>query len=163
MKGFYFFRPEDSNSWRIWNYGCVYFYYPLITVEEWLGTVDGIGCEPMWRLSGSSTPITDTPAQVLNEAFDLVHTGSHPATVYLDQNLRVISVFCCPLCSAETEPEFRIKEKDGTVSEKDLPSATVMEGKRRLAEYRSQPEFQRKAAAWKSLLNDQTKGTGRRG
>jgi hypothetical protein len=54
MNGFYFFRPEDSTAWVIRNYGCVYFFYPLIVVEEWFGTVDGIGCEPTWRLSTSS-------------------------------------------------------------------------------------------------------------
>jgi hypothetical protein len=51
--GLYFFPPEDTNSWRLCNYGCVTFYYPLIVVEMWLGTMNGIGCEPMWKLSGA--------------------------------------------------------------------------------------------------------------
>lgn len=49
--GFYFFPPEDTDAWRRMNYGCVYFYYPLILIEEWIGTGKGVGCEPMWRLS----------------------------------------------------------------------------------------------------------------
>jgi hypothetical protein len=50
-EGLYFFPPEDTDSWRTWNFGCVIFYYPLIVVESWLGMVDGVGCEPLWRLS----------------------------------------------------------------------------------------------------------------
>jgi hypothetical protein len=34
------------------NYGCVRFYYPLIMIDYWIGTGRGIGCEPMFRLSG---------------------------------------------------------------------------------------------------------------
>jgi hypothetical protein len=47
----YFFPPQDTNSWRDWNYGCVTFYYPLILIETRLGTIKGVGCEPLWRLS----------------------------------------------------------------------------------------------------------------
>ena len=50
-EGLYFSPPEDTNAWRIKNYGCVYFYYPLIIIDEWMGTIKGIGCEPLWRLS----------------------------------------------------------------------------------------------------------------
>ena len=50
-EGLYFFPPEDTDSWRAWNYGCVIFYYPLIAIETWLGTLDGVGCEPLWKLS----------------------------------------------------------------------------------------------------------------
>lgn len=50
-KGLYFFPPEDTDSWRRWNYGCVILYYPLIAIERWLGTMDGAASEPMWRLS----------------------------------------------------------------------------------------------------------------
>ena len=39
IEGLYFFPPEDTDSWRRWNYGCVRFYYPLIVIEGWLGTV----------------------------------------------------------------------------------------------------------------------------
>jgi hypothetical protein len=49
--GFYFFPPEDTDAWRRMNYGCVYVYYPLIMIDNWIGTGKGIGCEPMWRLS----------------------------------------------------------------------------------------------------------------
>jgi hypothetical protein len=52
-KGFYFFPPENTASWKVCNYGCVTFYYPLIAIEMWFGTVDGIGSEPMWGLSGA--------------------------------------------------------------------------------------------------------------
>jgi hypothetical protein len=51
MVGLYFFVPEDTNVWRISNYTCVAFYYPLIIIDTWMGTCDGVGCEPMWRLS----------------------------------------------------------------------------------------------------------------
>ena len=50
--GFYFFPPEETASWRAWNYGCVRFYYPLIVLDVWLGTGRDVYCEPLWRLSG---------------------------------------------------------------------------------------------------------------
>ena len=53
IDGLYFFPPEDNDSWRTWNYACVTFYYPLIMIETWIGTVEGVGCEPLWRLSAS--------------------------------------------------------------------------------------------------------------
>jgi hypothetical protein len=49
--GFYFFPPKDSYTWRICNYGLVGFYYPLILIDNWLGTGKGVACEPMWKLS----------------------------------------------------------------------------------------------------------------
>jgi hypothetical protein len=52
MHGLYFFPPGDTDVWRIKNYSCVLFYYPLIVIDEWVGTGKGIGCEPMWRLTG---------------------------------------------------------------------------------------------------------------
>ena len=51
ISGFYFFYPEDTNAWRIKNYTCVYFYYPLIVMDEWLGTGKAPGCVPTWKLS----------------------------------------------------------------------------------------------------------------
>ena len=71
------------------------------------------------------------------------HSGGHPATVYLDANLQVVDVFSCPGCSARTEPEFRIREGDVLVAEKDLPATTVAEGKSRLLEYRDRPEYRK--------------------
>ncbi len=50
--GFYFFPPQETASWRAWNYGCVRFYYPLIVLDVWLGTGRDVYCEPLWRLSG---------------------------------------------------------------------------------------------------------------
>jgi hypothetical protein len=55
--GFYFFAPEDTDAWRRMNYGCVYFYYPLIVIDNWIGTGKPIACEPMWRLSAYSLPL----------------------------------------------------------------------------------------------------------
>jgi len=65
-EGLYFFPPEDTDSWRAWNYGCVIFYYPLIAIETWLGTVDGVGSEPLWRLSQNRTGQLDGTPLVLN-------------------------------------------------------------------------------------------------
>jgi hypothetical protein len=160
MKGFYFFRPENTDTWRLVNYGCVYFYYPIIIAEEWIGTVDGIGCEPNWRLSGSSALWLDPPDKLLNDAADLLNTGYHPATVFLDRNLHVISVSCCPLCSAETEPAFDMAGQSGAINEKEVPLAAVREGNRRLAEYRNQPECQKRAAAWKTCFSCATQERG---
>lgn len=50
-KGFYFFAPQDTTTWRVCNYGCVVLYYPLIMADEWLGTGKPVACEPLWRLS----------------------------------------------------------------------------------------------------------------
>jgi len=49
--GFYFFPPENTDRWRAWNYGLVAFYYPLILIEDWLGTGRGVASEPTWKLS----------------------------------------------------------------------------------------------------------------
>ena len=47
--GFYFIPPENTDVWRIKNYGCVLFYYPLIVVDEWIGTGKGVAWgEPLW-------------------------------------------------------------------------------------------------------------------
>jgi hypothetical protein len=60
VKGFYFFPPKDTNAWRRMNYGCVCFYYPLIVIDDWigLGKPDGIGCEPLWRLTQAGEWLT---------------------------------------------------------------------------------------------------------
>ncbi len=53
-KGFYFFPPEESNSWRIKHYGCVCLYYPLNLIDNLLGLGTPMALsEPMWRLSES--------------------------------------------------------------------------------------------------------------
>jgi hypothetical protein len=51
MKGFYYFFPENSDEWRWKNYGCVYLFWPINTLEQWLGSGRSPGCEPLWRLS----------------------------------------------------------------------------------------------------------------
>ena len=48
--GFYFLTPEDSDAWRFWNYTLVRFYYPLILVDNLLGTDREIAFEPLWGL-----------------------------------------------------------------------------------------------------------------
>lgn len=57
--GVYFFPPEDTNTWRIWNYGLVRFYYPLILIDNWLGTGKEVACEPLWKLSWSPSRRTN--------------------------------------------------------------------------------------------------------
>ena len=54
--GFYFIPPEDSDQWRFWNYTLVRFYYPLILIDNWIGTGRSIAAEPMWRLSSTARP-----------------------------------------------------------------------------------------------------------
>lgn len=54
--GFYFFAPENTDTWRWMNYGCVYFYLPLILIDNWIGTGESYAAEPMWRLSSYSLP-----------------------------------------------------------------------------------------------------------
>lgn len=51
--GFYYVSPENSDHWRIKNYGCVYLYYPLNLVDQWLGLGRPPACEPMWGLSAN--------------------------------------------------------------------------------------------------------------
>jgi hypothetical protein len=48
---FWFFPPEDTDAWRTKNYRCVRFYYPLITVDRWIGTDIHIAGEPDWRFT----------------------------------------------------------------------------------------------------------------
>jgi len=51
MKGFYYFLPEDSDSWRLKNYGCVYLFWPINAVDRWLGLGRYPASEPLWGLS----------------------------------------------------------------------------------------------------------------
>jgi hypothetical protein len=50
-KGFYFFTPRDSALWRVFNYGCVGLYYPLIVADNELGTGMWPAKEPLWGLT----------------------------------------------------------------------------------------------------------------
>jgi hypothetical protein len=49
-KGFYFFTPRPTAGWRNSNYACVCVYYPLILVDNCLGTGDWPAAEPLWGL-----------------------------------------------------------------------------------------------------------------
>jgi hypothetical protein len=51
FSGFYFFPPEDTDSWRRMNYGCVTIYYPLIVIDNWIGTGKCPAAPPLMRLS----------------------------------------------------------------------------------------------------------------
>jgi hypothetical protein len=51
MKGFYYFAPEESASWRFRNYACAYVFWPLNAVDRWLGLGRYPASEPLWRLS----------------------------------------------------------------------------------------------------------------
>jgi hypothetical protein len=46
----YFSLPENSREWERWNYGCVWFYWPLIKVDCWVGTGKQPGSVPLWGL-----------------------------------------------------------------------------------------------------------------
>jgi hypothetical protein len=50
-RGFWFFEPRDSDPWRASNYGCVGIYYPLILVDNWMGTGMWPAKEPLFGLS----------------------------------------------------------------------------------------------------------------
>src|SRR5260370_32104007 len=50
MHGFYYFLPEDSDAWRLKNYGCVYLFWPINVVDRWLGLGRHPASEPLWRL-----------------------------------------------------------------------------------------------------------------
>jgi hypothetical protein len=64
MEGFYFLLPENTDEWRFWNDALVRFYYPLILIDNWLGTGRPIASEPLWGLSRRTvqdrvaTPVT---------------------------------------------------------------------------------------------------------
>lgn len=51
MEGFYFLPPDNTDEWRFWNYGLVRFYYPLILIDNGLGTGRPIASEPLWGLN----------------------------------------------------------------------------------------------------------------
>ncbi len=51
MKGFYYFFPEDADTWRLKNYGCVFLFRPINAVDRWLGFGRHPASEPLWGLS----------------------------------------------------------------------------------------------------------------
>jgi hypothetical protein len=48
--GLYFSPPVRGREWEDWNFRCVWFYWPLIKVDRWLGTGREPGCVPLWGL-----------------------------------------------------------------------------------------------------------------
>jgi len=51
IKGFYFFPPRESDSWQFCNRACFWLYYPLIVVDNSVGTGRWPGADPMFGLS----------------------------------------------------------------------------------------------------------------
>jgi len=51
MKGFYYFTPENTDSWRLRNYTCVDLFLPLNAADRWLGFGRYPTCAPLWGLS----------------------------------------------------------------------------------------------------------------
>ncbi len=51
MVGFYYFLPENSDSWRYKNYGCVFLFWPLNAIDRALGFGRHPASEPLWGLS----------------------------------------------------------------------------------------------------------------
>ncbi len=49
--GFYYFTPDDTNAWRIKNYGCAFAFRPLNAIDRLLGTGRPVAAEPLWGLS----------------------------------------------------------------------------------------------------------------
>lgn len=85
-----------------------------------------------------------------------IHTGHHPATIYLDADLQVVGAYSCPLCSLvfPTELQFRIQGTDDLVPEEGLPSATVKEGKQQLLKFQNEPKFRKEEAEWRTYRAD---------
>jgi hypothetical protein len=55
LHGFYYFKPEDSTSWRVWNYTSVFLFWPLNVVDRWLGLGRYPASEPLWGLSAPTS------------------------------------------------------------------------------------------------------------
>ena len=49
--GFYYFLPQNSDDWRVKNYGCALAFSPLNIVDRWLGFGRAPASEPLWGLS----------------------------------------------------------------------------------------------------------------
>jgi hypothetical protein len=50
MKGFYYFLPEDSDSWRNQQQFCIIFFAPLNAIDRFIGLGRDCAYEPLWRL-----------------------------------------------------------------------------------------------------------------
>ena len=66
--GFYFVNPpRDSRSWRQWNYSLVTFYFPLIWVDNAMGTGYPPASEPLWWIGGGEETASDSgPPRLLH-------------------------------------------------------------------------------------------------
>jgi hypothetical protein len=51
MRAFYYFTPENTRSWRQRNQACVYLFWHLNIVDQWLGFGKAPASEPLWGLS----------------------------------------------------------------------------------------------------------------
>jgi hypothetical protein len=51
IKGFYYFSPADSDTWRAKNYGCAALFAPLNAIDRAFGWGRGPASEPLWGLS----------------------------------------------------------------------------------------------------------------
>ena len=51
MKGFYYFFPENTDAWRYKNYGCVFLFWPLNTIDCAIGCGRHPAAEPMWGIA----------------------------------------------------------------------------------------------------------------
>jgi len=49
--GFYYFTPENSETWSVRNRCCVYLYFPLNFVDRILGLGRSPACDPLMELS----------------------------------------------------------------------------------------------------------------
>ena len=49
-QGFYFLPPEDTDEWRFYNTTLVWIYYPLVVVDNWIGTGRPVAHGPIWSL-----------------------------------------------------------------------------------------------------------------
>lgn len=51
IRGFYYFLPEDSNTWRFKNRFCRLVFMPLNELDRMFGTGRYPASEPLWGLS----------------------------------------------------------------------------------------------------------------
>src|SRR5262249_41354753 len=54
--GFWFLSPENTDTWRFCNFGLYRSYYPLIFLDQKLGTGMPFAAEPLWGISREQVP-----------------------------------------------------------------------------------------------------------
>ena len=57
--GFWFLSPENTDTWRFWNFGLYGCYYPLIFLDQKLGTGMPFAAEPLWGISRDQVPLRE--------------------------------------------------------------------------------------------------------